>query len=157
MIAMIGIYQVGGVADKVDVDWWVLALGGLGMSIGLATYGYKIIKCLGARMAAMSCTRGYCIQLSAATTIILASYYGQPASSTHAQVGATVGCGIMELMNPSAKLKLRDVINWKLLLQIFFGWIMTLIVSGLTTAGIFSLLAYSPAARPVCSATCDNI
>ena len=66
---MVGIYQVGEVADKVEVDWWILALGGVGMSIGLATYGYKIIKCLGARMAAMSCTRGYCIQLSSATTI----------------------------------------------------------------------------------------
>ena len=147
---MIGIYQVGGVAKEVDVDWWVLALGGIGMSIGLATYGYKIIKCLGARMAAMSCTRGYCIELSSATTIILASYYGQPASSTHAQVGATVGCGLLELMNPDSKLTYKDVINWTLLLQTFFGWIMTLIVSGLTAAGIFSLLAYSPAARSVC-------
>ena len=150
--AIIGIYQVGGVASSVDVDWWVLGLGGIGMSIGLATYGYKIIKCLGARMAAMSCTRGYCIELSSATTIILASYYGQPASSTHAQVGATVGCGLLELLNPNTKLSYKDVINWTLLLQTFFGWIMTLIVSAITSAAIFSLLAYSPSPQSVCNA-----
>ena len=102
------------------------------MSLGLATFGYKVIKSLGARMAAMSCTRGYCIQLSSATTIILASYYGQPASSTHAQVGATVGCGLLELANKNTTLTLNDVVNWTLLLQIFFGWIATLFVSGLT-------------------------
>ena len=147
---MIGIYNVGGVGDDVDVKWWVLAMGGLGMSVGLATYGYKIIKCLGARMAAMSCTRGYCIELSSATTIILASYYGQPASTTHAQVGATVGCGILEISNPNSKLRWKDVINWSLLIQTFFGWIMTLIISGLTSAAIFSLLAYAPSARSVC-------
>ncbi len=147
---MIGILESGGVSKEVDVDWWVLAIGGLGMSVGLATYGYKIIKCLGARMAAMSCSRGYCIELSSATTIILASYYGQPASSTQAKVGATVGCGLLELLNPDSKLNISDVVNWWLLLQTFFGWIMTLIISALTAAGIFSLLAYSPAHPSVC-------
>ena len=140
--AILGIYQQGGVADQVEVYWWILALGGFGMSVGLATYGYKIIKCLGARMAAMSATRGYCIQLSSATTIILASFYGQPASTTHSQVGATVGCGLLELLNADSKLTYKDVINWTLLMQTFLGWIMTLIVSGLTAAGIFSLLKY---------------
>merc|ERR550525_201512 len=99
------------------------------MSLGLALFGYIVIKSLGARMAAMSCSRGYCIQLSSATTIILASYYGQPASSTHAQVGATVGCGLLELTNPKSTLKVNDVINWVLLIQTFCGWIMTLVVS----------------------------
>ena len=99
-----------------------------------------------------SCTRGYCIQLSSATTIILASYYGVPASTTHAQVGATVGCGILELMNPDSQLKLKEVVNWKLLGQTFFGWIMTLLISGLTSAAIFCLLAYSPTVRSVCDA-----
>mmetsp|Transcript_32881 Transcript_32881/g.52661 ORF Transcript_32881/g.52661 Transcript_32881/m.52661 type:complete len:565 (+) Transcript_32881:80-1774(+) len=150
--AIIGIFETGGVSSTVPVKTWVVALGGVGMSIGLATYGYKIIKCLGCRMAAMSCSRGYCIQLSSATTIILASYFAQPASSTHAQVGATVGCGLLELANPDSKLSLKEVINWKLLMQTFFGWVMTLIISGLTSAAIFALFAYSPSARIVCDA-----
>ena len=149
-VAMIGIFQSGGVSENVDVEWWILAIGGAGMSLGLALFGYKVIKSLGARMAAMSCSRGYCIQLSSATTIILASYYGQPASSTHAQVGATVGCGLLELANPDSKLKISDVVNWVLLLQTFFGWIMTFVVSGATSAAIFALFAYSPAHPSVC-------
>ena len=40
--AMIGILQTGGVSETVDVEWWVLAMGGAGMSLGLATYGYKV-------------------------------------------------------------------------------------------------------------------
>ena len=76
--------------------------------------------------------------------------YGQPASTTHAQVGATVGCGLLELMNPKSTLRINDVINWILLIQTFCGWIMTLLISGLTAAGIFSLLAYSPAHSSVC-------
>jgi len=64
------------VTSKVDVPLWILALGGVGLMIGCLTYGFNIIRALGARLVSMSCSRGYCIELTSALTIILASHYG---------------------------------------------------------------------------------
>merc|ERR1712062_18816 len=110
----------------------------------MGTYGYKIMQCLGVKMGAMSSTRGYCIELSSALVVIIASYYGYPASTTHAQVGATVGVGLCEITRKDTKLRWTQIINWKLLAQVFLGWIATLIVAGATCAAMFAFLAYSP-------------
>ena len=114
------------------------------MVFGLSTYGYKIMKCLGVRMAPMTCTRGYAIELSSALVVILASVYGFPTSTTHAQVGATVGIGLVELNGPDSKLSIGQVVNWKLLGQVLFGWVLTLLIAGCTSALLFSILAFSP-------------
>jgi len=142
--AMISLWQYGEARDKVEVYEWILVIGALGMVLGLATYGYKIMKCLGVKMAPMTCPRGYSIELSSAIIVIIASNFGFPTSTTHAQVGATVGIGLIELNRPDSKLKLSQVVNWKLLAQVIFGWVLTLFISGLTSALIFSLMAYSP-------------
>ena len=55
-----------------------------------------------------------------------------------------MGVGLVELSRPDTKLKIGQVVNWKLLGQVLFGWVLTLFVSGLTSGLIFSLLAYSP-------------
>lgn len=142
--AMVALYEVGEARDEVPVYEWILVIGAMGMVLGLATYGYKIMKCLGVRMAPMTCTRGYCIELSSASVVILASHYGFPTSTTHAQVGATVGIGLVELNRPDTKLTIGQVVNWKLLAQVLFGWVLTLFICGITSALIFSVLAYSP-------------
>jgi len=148
--AMVALYEVGEAQEEVPVYEWILVIGAAGMVLGLATYGYKIMKCLGVRMAPMTCTRGYCIELSSALVVILASHYGFPTSTTHAQVGATVGIGLVELNRPDTKLKISQVVNWKLLAQVLFGWVLTLFVAGMTSALIFAVLAYSPyAGEPI--------
>jgi len=148
--AMVALYEVGEAQEEVPVYEWILVIGAAGMVLGLATYGYKIMKCLGVRMAPMTCTRGYCIELSSALVVILASHYGFPTSTTHAQVGATVGIGLVELNRPDTKLSISQVVNWKLLAQVLFGWVLTLFVAGMTSALIFAVLAYSPyAGEPI--------
>jgi len=142
--AMLGLYASGEVSKQVDVPEWVLVIGAVGMVTGLSTYGYKVMKCLGVRMAPMSCSRGYAIELSSSLVVILASVYGFPTSTTHAQVGATVGIGLMELNRPNSKLSIGQVVNWKLLAQVLFGWVLTLFIAGLSSAAIFSFLAFSP-------------
>merc|ERR1711920_1213427 len=82
--AMISLWQYGEARDKVEVYEWILVFAALGMVLGLATYGYKIMKTLGVKMAPMTCTRGYCIELASAIVVILASMYGFPTSTTHA-------------------------------------------------------------------------
>jgi len=148
--AMVALYEIGEAEDKVAVSEWILVIGAFGMVLGLATYGYKIMKVLGVRMAPMSCSRGYCIELSSALVVILASHYGFPTSTTHAQVGATVGVGLVELRRPDTKLTVGEVVNWKLLAQVLFGWVLTLFISGFTSALIFSFMAFSPyAGEPI--------
>eukprot|EP00486_Rosalina_sp_Unknown_P009923 CAMPEP_0201578162 /NCGR_PEP_ID=MMETSP0190_2-20130828/24918_1 /ASSEMBLY_ACC=CAM_ASM_000263 /TAXON_ID=37353 /ORGANISM="Rosalina sp." /LENGTH=556 /DNA_ID=CAMNT_0048011043 /DNA_START=187 /DNA_END=1854 /DNA_ORIENTATION=- len=110
--AMVGLLETGTVTKEVAVYEWILVIGAFGMVIGLATYGYKIMKCLGVRMAPMTCTRGYAIELSSALVVIIASAYGFPTSTTHAQVGATVGVGLVELNRPDSKLTIGQVVNW---------------------------------------------
>merc|ERR1740123_548537 len=152
--AMYGLYETGITSKKVAVPEWILVIGAVGMVVGLATYGYKIMKCLGVRMCYMTSTRGYCIELSSAIIIIICSALGFPASTTHAQVGATVGCGMMEKLREGSTLTWRQVINWKLLAQVFLGWILTLVFTGVSTGLLFAMLAYSPYAGPV-EKNCD--
>jgi len=147
--AMVGLYQSGIASSKVAVPEWILIIGACGMVFGLATYGYKIMKCLGVRMVYMSSTRGYCIELSSAVIIIICSVLGYPASTTHAQVGSTIGAGLMEKARSDSKLKWSQVINWKLLVQVFLGWILTLIFTGITCGALFALFAFSPYAGSV--------
>eukprot|EP01084_Bolivina_argentea_P201681 344709_1 len=147
--AMVGLYSQGISSSKVPVPEWILIIGAVGMVLGLATYGYKIMKCLGVRMCMITNTRGYCIELSSAIIIIMCSVLGYPASTTHAQVGATIGVGLMEKARKNSTLKWKEVINWKLLAQVFLGWILTLVFTGVTCGAIFALLAYSPYAGDV--------
>ena len=144
---MVGLLQTGESGKTVRVPEWILVIGAFGMVFGLSTYGYKIMKCLGVRMAPMTCTRGYCIELSSALVVILASAYGFPTSTTHAQVGATVGIGLVELSRPDTKLKISQVVNWKLLAQVFLGWILTLIIGAGVSALVYSFIAFSPCAN----------
>eukprot|EP01083_Nonionella_stella_P305812 1068392_1 len=147
--AIVGLYETGMTSSEVAVPVWILGIGAIGIVIGLATYGYKVMQTLGVRMVYVSSTRGYCIELSSATIIICASAAGFPASTTHAQVGATVGVGLMEKARKGSTLTWGNVINWKLLAQVFAGWILTLVFTGLTSGCLYCLLAYSPYAGDV--------
>ena len=75
---------------------WILALGGCGMTLGLATYGYKIINAMGVKLTGITPSRGSCIELGAALVIIYGTGQGWPLSTTHCQIGATVAVGLFE-------------------------------------------------------------
>jgi sodium-dependent phosphate transporter len=129
------IYETNSVEKKTDVPLWILALGGAGIVFGLATWGYKIINRLGKDLTKISASRGFLIELSAATTIIIASRTEMPVSTTHCQVGSIVGCG---LTGGTKNVK------WSLLKGILFSWFITLPVTGFLSAGLFSWGYYSP-------------
>ena len=149
--AIYSIYQTNEASKESDIDIWILIVGALGMTVGLATYGYKILKVLGVRVASMTCSRGFCIVLSSAITVLIGSYFGLPTSTTHAQVGAVAGCGLCEIGNKYSNLNIKTGINWILLLKIGLGWIATLIIAGATSAIFFSIMVFSPVDNRVCS------
>jgi PiT family inorganic phosphate transporter len=84
----------GDLAAKSVVPVWMLALGGVGIVIGLATYGYRVMETVGRRITELTPTRGFSAELAAATTIVIASKAGLPVSTTHTLVGSVLGVGL---------------------------------------------------------------
>ena len=85
--------QDGALSAKVTVPVWVMIIGAFGISLGLFLYGPKLIRMVGSKITKMNPMRAYCVALSAALTVIVASWLGLPVSSTHIAVGAVFGVG----------------------------------------------------------------
>lgn len=85
----------GGVAAKAAIPVWVMAVGAIGIALGLALYGPKLIRTVGSEITELDQSRAFCIAMSAAITVIIASQMGLPVSSTHIAVGAVFGVGFL--------------------------------------------------------------
>lgn len=83
------------ISGKAPIPFWVLLVGAIGLSLGLALYGPKLIKTVGQEITDLDKVRAFCIALSAAFTVIVASQLGLPVSSTHTAVGAVFGVGLL--------------------------------------------------------------
>jgi PiT family inorganic phosphate transporter len=81
-------------AGKSAVSPWMLAVGGVGIGFGLATWGYRVMETVGKKITELTPSRGFAAELAAATTIVLASRLGIPVSTTHTLVGAVLGVGL---------------------------------------------------------------
>ena len=140
--ALFTIYMSNGVLDKKssmgDDAYWILGLGGVGIAIGLLVYGKKITYAIGEKLVKITPSRGVSIELSSALVIITGSRLKIPLSTTHCQVGATVGVGLLE------NIKNFSGINCKMFYKIALGWIVTCVIVGLTSALLVSQGTYSP-------------
>ncbi|MDU8911663.1 anion permease [Aestuariicoccus sp. MJ-SS9] len=85
----------GGVAAKASIPLWVMAVGAIGISLGLALYGPKLIRTVGSEITELDKMRAFCIAMAAAITVIIASQLGLPVSSTHIAVGGVFGVGFL--------------------------------------------------------------
>ncbi|KAK9830393.1 hypothetical protein WJX72_011509 [[Myrmecia] bisecta] len=133
--AVYAIWSTGKVPTQTSVEDWILALGGAGIVVGLATYGYKIIRVLGVKSVKVTNARGFCLELATAITVILASRYGLPVSTTQVITGAVLAVGLFE----GAK-----GVNWRMFARIFLGWVMTLVVAGTVAGALTAWGVYSP-------------
>ena len=130
------IWQTDQIQEEAPVPLWILAVGGGGIVIGLATWGYKLIDVLGRRLTKISASRGFLVELAAATTVVIGSRAEIPVSTTHCQVGSIVGIGLS-----GGKRNVDTSLLW----GIFCSWVITLPVTGLVSAALFSFSYYSPA------------
>lgn len=127
--------------NKLETDaYWILAMGGVGIAIGLLIYGKKITYAIGEKLCKITHSRGVAIELSSALIIITGSRLKIPLSTTHCQVGATIGVGFLE--NPQN----CSGINCKVFGKTAFGWLITCLIVGglaaiLTSQGVFSPVA----------------
>ena len=84
-----------GVSEKASIPIWVMIVGGLGISIGLALFGPRLIKTVGSEITELDQMRAFSIMMAAAITVVIASQLGLPVSSTHIAVGAIFGVGFL--------------------------------------------------------------
>jgi len=94
LAAAVNAAQGGAIDGKAPVALWMLGLGGVGIVVGLATYGYRVMATIGKQITELTPSRGFAAELAAATTIVLASRLGIPVSTTHTLVGAVLGVGL---------------------------------------------------------------
>lgn len=85
----------GGVVSKAAIPIWVLLVGALGIALGLALYGPKLIRTVGSEITDLDKIRAFCIAMAAAITVIIASQLALPVSSTHIAVGGVFGVGFL--------------------------------------------------------------
>jgi PiT family inorganic phosphate transporter len=94
LAAIASAVESGSLAARSPVAAWMLALGGVGIVLGLATWGYRVMETVGRRITELTPSRGFAAELAAATTIVLASRLGIPVSTTHILVGSVLGVGL---------------------------------------------------------------
>jgi PiT family inorganic phosphate transporter len=85
----------GAISTKATIPTWVMLVGAIGISLGLALYGPRLIRTVGSEITELDKTRAFCIAMAAAITVIIASQLGLPVSSTHIAVGGVFGVGFL--------------------------------------------------------------
>jgi PiT family inorganic phosphate transporter len=132
LAAVLALVRSGGdVGQTSALPIWVLVLGGCGIVLGLATYGYRVMQTIGKKITELTPSGGFCATMAAAATVVLASRTGLPVSTTHIAVGAVMGVG---LARGFAALDLRVIGS------IFVSWAVTLPIGGLLAAFLFFTL-----------------
>ena len=119
--AVVEIVQTGVIETKAVVPFWILLMGGVGIVVGLATWGYKVMETIGKKITELTPSRGFAANIGAATTIVVASRMGFPISTTHTLIGAVLGIGLARGI---------DYLNLKVVRDIAISWIITIPAGG---------------------------
>ena len=169
LAAIVSVATGGEVAAKVELPLWVLAIGAIGISVGLLLFGPKIIEIVGEKITRLDRVRAYCVALSAAITVIIASTLSLPVSSTHIAVGAVFGVGFLRefitnrrgniptsnrVRAPSqseandgvvykkwVKARQKKLVRRRHLLTIVAAWLITVPASALLAAMLFFVIS----------------
>jgi phosphate/sulfate permease len=109
--------------------FWLYIIAGVFLVLGLATLGFIVMRTIGEKVTKLNPMAGFVAQLSASIVIIICTVFGLPISTTHCVVGAVFGIGVAS----------RQGVQWKMLVRIVLGWLVTIIIgAGLT------LVFYAP-------------
>jgi len=122
--AVYEMYTAGENCEKSDSDTWILTVAGIFVAIGVMTLGYRVITTIGSKLTEMDFHKGFYIELGSMVATIVATLEGFPVSTTHCQVGAVFAIGLY------CTLTKTGTVDFKLLLLIFGGWIITLPLAG---------------------------
>jgi PiT family inorganic phosphate transporter len=123
--------KTGSVGAKVPVPLFLLLFGGVGIACGIAMAGHRVMDTMGKKITTLSNTRGFAVEFSAATTVLVASKMGLPVSTTHAAVGGVLGVGLARGI---------EAVNFGIVFKIMVYWVLTVPAAALTSMVIFKLL-----------------
>ena len=139
----------GEIAAKVSIPIWVMAIGAVGIALGLLLFGPKLIDTVGQKITRLNAPRAYCVALSSAITVLIATTLGLPVSSTHIAIGAIFGVGFLReyIENPKnnkdqnkSKAK-RKLVRRRFLYSIAGAWIITVPASAALAGSIYYLFS----------------
>lgn len=125
--------QSGFVDNEATVPLWALALGGIGIVIGLATYGWRVMETVGKKITELTPSRGFCAMFGAATTVVIASKLGLPISTTHTLVGAVLGVGLARGIG---------ALNLTIVRDIALSWVITIPAGALLAIVFYKTLGF---------------
>ncbi len=128
LAAVVHVVQDMDVTGKSPVEPWMLGVGGIGIVIGLATWGYRVMETVGKKITELTPSRGFAAELGAATTIVVASRLGIPVSTTHVLVGAVLGVGLARGIG---------VLDMRVVGRILVSWVVTLPIAALLSVFFF--------------------
>lgn len=119
------------IGSKVEVPYWLLFLGGLGIAMGCMTWGRRVMRTVGSRITSLTNTRGFSVDFGAATTVLIASKLGMPISTSHTVVGAVIGVGLARGL---------EAVDLSIIKKIVVSWLLTLPIAAGTSVAIFLCL-----------------
>ncbi len=128
LAAVVHILQNGTIEMKVGVPFWILALGGGGIVLGLATYGHRVMHTVGSKITEITPSRGVAADVAATATVLVCTRMSLPVSTTHTLVGAIMGIGLARGLTG---------INSSVAKKIFTSWIITVPAAALLSMVLF--------------------
>jgi len=131
MAAVVTVLQTGKFASQTPVPLWVLGMGGIGIVIGLATWGWRVMLTIGKKITELTPSRGFSAEFATAITIVLASKLGLPVSTTHTLVGGVLGVGFARGI---------DALNLRVVSNIVISWVITIPVGAIGAITFFYIL-----------------
>ncbi|MFJ1293647.1 anion permease [Paracoccus yeei] len=163
LAAIVQTVTTGNFNGDVVIPLWVMLIGAFGISFGLSLFGPKLIRMVGSEITKLNPMRAYCVALSAAVTVIIASALGLPVSSTHIAIGAIFGVGFFREWDAERRLKQarmavprpdnipaderrrRKLVRRLHVLTIGAAWVVTVPAAALLSALLFLILRQIPA------------
>jgi len=158
LAAIVQASQSGNFTDAVSIPLWVMVIGAVGISFGLFLFGPKLIRMVGSQITKLNPMRAYCVALSAAITVIVASWLGLPVSSTHIAVGGVFGVGFFREWDAERRMKIarisvpelpeqpkeerrrRKLVRRSHFLTIIAAWVITVPAAAILSAVIFLII-----------------
>jgi PiT family inorganic phosphate transporter len=158
LAAIVQASQSGNFTEAVSIPFWVMLIGAFGISFGLFLFGPKLIRMVGSQITKLNPMRAYCVALSAAITVIVASWLGLPVSSTHIAVGGVFGVGFFREWDaerrirkarlemperttyPPEERRRRKLVRRSHFLTIIAAWVITVPAAATLSALIFFLI-----------------